>query len=113
MILLKYIGHQYSTLKLPVYKENVLDADKTAYNEEVYEIHTSNGYKLRCSGNHRVLKNDNWEKVKYLNNCDSIHTSDGYVDILNVKKTSKIEDLYDLQVANYNVSFSNKRNSFQ
>lgn len=76
----------------------VLEAAKTATNDTVYEVKTDDGKILKCSGNHLLLKDGEWCKVKNLNNGDIVHTADGEQSLKYVRRTNKKQDLFDLQV---------------
>jgi hypothetical protein len=76
----------------------VLEAAKTAINDTVYEVKTNDGKVLKCSGNHLLLKNGEWCKVKNLNNGDIIHTAEGEQPLKYVRRTNGKQDLFDLQV---------------
>lgn len=85
----------------------IIDAAKTATNETVYEVKTIDGKILRCSGNHQLLKNGEWCKVKNLNNGDIIHTIDGDQSLKYIRRTAKKQDLFDLQVQQVEEYYSN------
>lgn len=76
----------------------VLEAAKTVTNDTVYEVKTDSGKVLKCSGNHLLLKNGEWCKVKNLNNGDIIHTAEGEQPLKYVRRTNRKQDLFDLQV---------------
>lgn len=76
----------------------ILEAAKTATKDTVYEVKTNDGKVLKCSGNHLLLKNGEWCKVKNLNNGDIIHTEAGEQPLKYVRRTNKKKDLFDLQV---------------
>lgn len=85
----------------------VLEAAKTATNDTVYEVKTDNGKVLKCSGNHLLLKNGEWCKVKNLNNGDIIHTVEGEQPLKYVRRTNKKQDLFDLQVQQVEEYYTN------
>ena len=85
----------------------ILEAGVTSKNDTVYELATKNGKHLKCSGGHRLFKDGQWVKVKYLNRGDSIHTQDGLSELDYVKRTNKKKDLYDLQVFDVEEYYTN------
>jgi hypothetical protein len=85
----------------------VLEAAKTSKNDTVYEVETNDGKILRCSGNHLLLKNNEWCKVKNLNNGDIVNTLNGEKPLKYVRRTNQKKDLYDLQVFEVEEYFTN------
>jgi len=71
--------------------------DITAKNSEKLKIQTSNFYIL-VSPEHLLFKYD-WVKTNTLKIGEYIDTINGHEEIISINKDSKLEDLYDLQVA--------------
>jgi DNA repair exonuclease SbcCD ATPase subunit len=77
-------------------------ADITAYDSEVYRVVLSNGYTLECSPDHRIMATGlQWIHVKDLRIGDNILTDMGRSEVVFLEKMSFTEDLYDLQVEDF------------
>jgi hypothetical protein len=77
---------------------------------EEWEVVTETGKSLICADKH-ILLNDKWQEV-YCEDCsidDCIQTKNGAEKILQLKKTSRISNMYDLlDVDNGNIFYSNE-----
>ena len=103
--------------KYPEYKGEILvntrfgyksieECEITAKNEQVCEVKTKTKI-LRGSKKHLLYSKNSWIKIKDLNPKDLIATIDGDEEILDIKITSKYEDLYDLQVKDVREFYAN------
>lgn len=82
-------------------------ADITSYDSEVYKVELSNHMSIETSPKHRIMTKSGWKFVSDLSLNDSVLTKNGFSEIRNVKKTSLIEDLYDLQVEEVHEYYAN------
>lgn len=80
----------------------------TARKSDVYKIKTESGHFIKTSPEHRMLSNDvKWVHTKDLKTGDFLFTEDGPTRIKYVKKLTKKDDLYDIQVEDVREYYAN------
>lgn len=86
--------------------EKIEFCDITSYDSDVYLVVLENGYSIKCSPDHLLLKNNEWCKCKELIEGESVLTDNGYVKVKSITKLPYKDDLYDFQVANVKEYYS-------
>lgn len=80
----------------------------TSKNSDVYSIKTKMGEYLKTSPDHLLLgKGSSWKKVKLFKPNDIIFTRNGVDKVVKVKRLSKKQDLYDIQVKDVHEFYAN------